>query len=157
MRRVPLAAPAVCLACAAGEDRIEFKPHAGFATVAIVRWDRTERWTFGGHRRAARAGGSKSSFLEADMASRTSHKGKSHTAGKDITDFAKAFFERVRDIKASHPDLARDIDACEKSIRERLMEIRDHIHLLPGKQEKDLVTFLVIQGVTKMAEEVLAG
>lgn len=91
------------------------------------------------------------------MASRIERKGKAQGNGEDITEVAKAFFERVREIKREHPEVARGIDGREKSIRECLTEIRRHIESLPEKHEQDLVAFLVIQGISKMAEEVLVG
>ncbi len=72
----------------------------------------------------------------------------------DISSLASSLFEKVRDIKSTHPQVARKIDALELEIRERLEEIRRQIGKL-GKPDQELVKVLVINGLYRTADEVL--
>ncbi|MBX3461525.1 MAG: hypothetical protein KF696_16390 [Planctomycetes bacterium] len=63
-------------------------------------------------------------------------------------------FDRVRQIKRSHPELSRRVDALELEIRDRLMSIKDTIDEFP-QMERELITVLVINGVHKMCDEIL--
>jgi hypothetical protein len=71
-----------------------------------------------------------------------------------VADMALSIFQRVSDIKHSHPESARKIDRAEKEIRDRLMEIKKQIDLL-DKKDRDLVTILVINGIHRTTDEVL--
>lgn len=72
----------------------------------------------------------------------------------DITQMAVSIFERVREIKHGHPAIAKAIDLLEAEIRERLVQIRRQIGKLE-RQDRDLVTILVINGLHRTADEVL--
>lgn len=72
----------------------------------------------------------------------------------DVTKMAVSIFEKVKQIKGAHPEIARRIDKLEIEIRERIVEIKKQIDRLEGK-DKDLVTILVINGIHRTAEEVL--
>lgn len=72
----------------------------------------------------------------------------------DITLLASSLFEKVRDIKATHPLAARKIDALEREIRDRLQEIRRQISKFP-KTDQELVKVLVINGLYRTADEVI--
>ena len=63
-------------------------------------------------------------------------------------------FDRVRQIKMRHPEQSRNIDALESEIRDRLMRIKDSIDEFP-KNDRGLITVLVINGVHKMCDEIL--
>lgn len=67
---------------------------------------------------------------------------------------AASIFEKVREIKAQRPDVARRIDRLEREIRERLTAIRREIDRL-DRHDRDLVTIMVINGLQRTAEEVL--
>jgi len=75
-------------------------------------------------------------------------------AERDITSLASSLYEKVRDIKATHPTAARRIDALEREIRDRLQEIRRQILKFP-KTDQDLVKVLVINGLYRTADEVI--
>lgn len=90
------------------------------------------------------------------MATRVSRKGKLPAEGQDIAQMAKAIFDRVREIKQGNPDVARKIDEQERIVRHALHEIRRQIDLL-DKQERDLVSLLVVQGIQKTTEDVFSG
>ena len=72
----------------------------------------------------------------------------------DISYLAVSLFDKVRDIKSDHPAVAKRIDALESEIRERLESIRAQIAKL-SKQDRELVTVLVINGLHRTADEVL--
>jgi hypothetical protein len=72
----------------------------------------------------------------------------------DVADMAASIFEKVRQIKAARPEVARRIDRLEREIRERLVEIRREIDRL-DRRDRDLVTIMVIKGLERTAEEVL--
>lgn len=63
-------------------------------------------------------------------------------------------FDRVRQIKMRHPEQSRHIDALESEIRDMLMRIKDSIDEFP-KNDRGLITVLVINGVHKMCDEIL--
>jgi hypothetical protein len=71
-----------------------------------------------------------------------------------VADMALSIFQRVSDIKRSHPEAARKIDRAEKEIRDRLVEIKKQIDVL-DKKDRDLVTILVINGIHRTTDEVL--
>lgn len=63
-------------------------------------------------------------------------------------------FDRVRQIKMRHPEQSRRIDALESEIRDMLMRIKDSVDEFP-KNDRGLITVLVINGVHKMCDEIL--
>jgi hypothetical protein len=63
-------------------------------------------------------------------------------------------FDRVRMIKLKQPESARKIDAQEARIRDCLMAIKDSLDEFPAA-DRELITVLVINGVHKMADEIL--
>jgi hypothetical protein len=72
----------------------------------------------------------------------------------DISYLAVSLFDKVRTIKGNHPGVARQIDRLEREVRERLESIREQIAKL-NRQERELVTVLVINGLHRTADEVL--
>lgn len=76
------------------------------------------------------------------------------TGDTEIGRMAISIFDKVREIKQANPDISRRIDNIEIEIRERLEKIRDEIVKL-DKQDRDLVTILVINGIHRSTEEVL--
>ncbi|HZL72082.1 MAG TPA: hypothetical protein VFC86_06465 [Planctomycetota bacterium] len=72
----------------------------------------------------------------------------------DISYLAVSLFDKVRTIKSNHPGVARQIDRLEREVRERLESIRGQIAKL-NRQERELVTVLVINGLHRTADEVL--
>lgn len=76
------------------------------------------------------------------------------TGDTEIGRMALSIFDKVREIKQANPDISRHIDNIEIEIRERLEKIRDEIAKL-DKQDRDLVTILVINGIHRSTEEVL--
>lgn len=76
------------------------------------------------------------------------------TGDTEIGRMALSIFDKVREIKQANPDISRRIDSVEIEIRERLEVIRDEIAKL-DKQDRDLVTILVINGIHRSTEEVL--
>ncbi|HEU4339740.1 MAG TPA: hypothetical protein VFS19_06700 [Planctomycetota bacterium] len=72
----------------------------------------------------------------------------------DISHLAVSLFDKVRIIKGDHPGIARQIDRLEREVRERLESIRDQIAKL-NRQDRELVTVLVINGLHRTADEVL--
>ena len=72
----------------------------------------------------------------------------------DISYLAVSLFDKVRTIKSNHPGVARQIDRLEREVRERLESIREQIVKL-NRQERELVTVLVINGLHRTADEVL--
>lgn len=90
------------------------------------------------------------------MATRKQHSGKPTGTGQDIADMARAIFDRVRDIKEAHPEVARRIDEQERIIRAAMQEIRRQIGLL-DRSERDLVSLLVAQGIQKSVEDVFSA
>ena len=72
----------------------------------------------------------------------------------DISHLAVSLFDKVRTIKSSHPGVAKQIDRLEREIRERLEGIRGQISKL-NRQDRELVTVLVINGLHRTADEVL--
>ena len=75
-------------------------------------------------------------------------------ASEDITQMAVSLFDRVREIKRTHPAIARAIDKLETEIRDRLALIQRQIAKLE-RPDQDLVTVLVINGLHRTADEVL--
>jgi hypothetical protein len=67
---------------------------------------------------------------------------------------ATRIFSRVRQLKRTHPEPSRRVDALEDEIRDRIRALRDTIAEFP-KLERDLVTVLVINGIHKMCDEIL--
>jgi hypothetical protein len=67
---------------------------------------------------------------------------------------ARSIFEKVRLIKRTHPQIARQIDTRELEIRQCLQEIRREIDKLDDP-DRELVKVLVINGIYRSAEEVL--
>lgn len=65
-----------------------------------------------------------------------------------------SIFDKVREIKSTHPHIAKTIDKNEKEIRRCLENIKHEITRL-DKKDKDLVTILVINGLHRTADEVL--
>ena len=72
----------------------------------------------------------------------------------DISHLAVSLFDKVRAIKANHQGVAKQIDRLEREIRERLESIRGQISKL-NRQDRELVTVLVINGLHRTADEVL--
>jgi hypothetical protein len=72
----------------------------------------------------------------------------------DISYLAVSLFDKVRTIKSNHPGVAKRIDTLESEIRERLEAIREQIAKL-SRQDRELVTVLVINGLHRTADEVL--
>ena len=79
---------------------------------------------------------------------------KTQQASDDISQMAISLFEKVKEVKQSHPEITKNIDKYEKEIRERLHLIKQEINKL-DKRERDLVTILVINGLHRTADEVL--
>jgi hypothetical protein len=76
------------------------------------------------------------------------------TQGDPAPGMVTRIFDRVRQIKRSHPELSRRVDTMEGEIRDRLMSIKDTIDEFP-RMERELITVLVINGVHKMCDEIL--
>ena len=72
----------------------------------------------------------------------------------DISYLAVSLFDKVKAIKSSNPAVAKQIDRLESEIRERLDSIREQIAKL-NRQDRELVTVLVINGLHRTADEVL--
>ncbi|MFN7182158.1 MAG: hypothetical protein ACK4NF_05725 [Planctomycetota bacterium] len=64
-----------------------------------------------------------------------------------------SIFDKVKMIKQANPDVSKKIDLLEKEIREKMYEIKNYIKQL-NKEDQDLVTVLVIQGIHRTADEV---
>lgn len=76
------------------------------------------------------------------------------SAGDPSPGMVTRIFDRVRQIKRSHPELSRRVDTLESEIRDRLMAIKDTIDDFP-RMERELITVLVINGIHKMCDEIL--
>lgn len=76
-------------------------------------------------------------------------------ANPDISQMAMSIFDKVRAIKRAHPAVSRSIDGAEREIRDKLAEIRAQIDRLEHKEDRDLVTVLVINGIHRTTDEVL--
>lgn len=72
----------------------------------------------------------------------------------EVTQLANAMFGKIKAIKQSHPEISRNVDRMEREIRERIHTIKDNIDKL-SKEDRDLVTILIINGLQRTAEEVL--
>lgn len=66
---------------------------------------------------------------------------------------ALSIFNRVKAIKESNPKVSQEIERLEKEIRERLIEIKKQINTLK-KDDRDLITVLVIQGLHRTSDEI---
>ncbi len=64
-----------------------------------------------------------------------------------------SIFDKVKVIKQQNPEISKSIDKLEKEIREKMYEIKNYIKQL-NKEDQDLVTVLVIQGIHRTADEV---
>lgn len=64
-----------------------------------------------------------------------------------------SIFEKVKAIKQANPEISKRIDLLEKEIRDKMYEIKEQIEKL-NKEDQDLVTVLVIQGIHRAADEV---
>lgn len=64
-----------------------------------------------------------------------------------------SIFEKVKAIKQANPEISKRIDLLEKEIRDKMYEIKEQIKKL-NKEDQDLVTVLVIQGIHRAADEV---
>jgi hypothetical protein len=82
------------------------------------------------------------------------HKQKALYEQDDISQMALSLFEKVKQIKKSNPEVARNIDRLERQIRGCLEGIKQEIQKL-DKKERDLVKILVINGLHRTADEVL--
>ena len=71
-----------------------------------------------------------------------------------ITQMAISVFDRVRDIKRRKPNIAKKIDFYEKGVRRHLEAMRLELRKLK-KDERNLVTIMIINGLHRMSEEVL--
>lgn len=71
----------------------------------------------------------------------------------DTRRLAQNIFDRVKEIKRRNPELAKKINAVEKDIRERMDQIRKEIKRFP-KEDRDLVTIFVINGLQRTCEEI---
>ncbi len=87
------------------------------------------------------------------MASARKDPGTPHD-GEPSPGMVTRIFDRVRQIKRSHPELSRRVDTLEAEIRDRLMSIKDSIDDFP-RMERELITVLVINGIHKMCDEIL--
>lgn len=79
---------------------------------------------------------------------------KRRAGDTEVGSMAISIFNKVRDIKKTHPEVSRKIDRLEKEIRERLVQIKGEISKLDG-HDRDLVKILVINGLHRTADEVL--
>lgn len=64
-----------------------------------------------------------------------------------------SIFDKVKSIKQANPEVSKRVDALEKEIRDKMYEIKEQIKKL-NREDQDLVTVLVIQGVHRAADEV---
>lgn len=72
--------------------------------------------------------------------------------GSDIKEVL-SIFDKVKSIKQANPEVSKKIDMLEKEIRDKMYEIKEQIKKL-NKEDQDLVTVLVIQGIHRAADEV---
>jgi hypothetical protein len=72
----------------------------------------------------------------------------------EVGKMANFIFNRVRQIMRDHPGVSQRIDELEAEVRERFLQIKEAMTLLK-KHDRELVAALVINSVTKTAEEVL--
>ncbi|MBI3268164.1 MAG: hypothetical protein HYZ53_04020 [Planctomycetes bacterium] len=82
-------------------------------------------------------------------------KSAADSSNPDIRDIALSIFDKVRAIKRANPEVAKAVDRAEKEIRLKLVDIRTHIDRLEKKEDRELVTVLVINGLHRTADEVL--
>lgn len=64
-----------------------------------------------------------------------------------------SIFDKVKSIKQANPEVSKKIDALEKDIRNKMYEIKEQIKKL-NREDQDLVTIFVIQGIHRTADEV---
>lgn len=64
-----------------------------------------------------------------------------------------SIFEKVKSIKQANPEVSKKVDMLEKEIRDKMYEIKEQIKKL-DREDQDLVTVLVIQGIHRAADEV---
>lgn len=72
-----------------------------------------------------------------------------------MKEMALSIFDRVRRIKERDTASSRRIDALEKEIRDRMVEIRKLIDGIEAPEDRELVSVLVINGIKRTADEVL--
>ncbi len=72
--------------------------------------------------------------------------------GSDIKEVL-SIFDKVKSIKQANPEVSKKIDMLEKEIRDKMYEIKEQIKKL-NREDQDLVTVLVIQGIHRAADEV---
>jgi hypothetical protein len=71
----------------------------------------------------------------------------------DTRRLAQSIFDRTREIKRRYPNVAGKINRLERDIRQRMEQIHEQVKLLP-KEERDLVTIFIINGLQRTCEEV---
>ncbi len=69
---------------------------------------------------------------------------------------ARAIFNKVRQIKESNPAISRSVNQSEVEIKKHLMKIRVQIDKL-DLHDRDLASIMVLNGLQKTAEEILAN
>jgi hypothetical protein len=79
---------------------------------------------------------------------------RAKSSGNELSRMAISLFEKVRQIKKSYPHVSRNIDNHEKRIRGHIEAIKTEIAKL-NKEDRNLVTIMVINGIQRTAEEVL--
>ena len=59
----------------------------------------------------------------------------------------------LKKIQEEHPELRASVDSFASLVRERLLRLREQVDQFPDA-ERELVSFLVINGIHRMCDEV---